>query len=242
VDFPYLAESVIDAEAAELLHAVFGGPWRDHSPVDLDAIIYDHLSPRDNLAFNDEADLPMERGEMVLGKTLPIRGKILLNRMLKYDSEPGRSRFTLAHELGHWVLHRKLFLARKEELDLFAGGRGVDEDFEFVGLKRSVFPASCKPSATAREEWQANRFAVALLIDPVVLREEFARRFSTTAIARSSREWARYGRTIRELASYLAREHFGVQAPLREVFGLSTEAMAIALESRAYVVEQETML
>lgn len=241
MQFPYLTEAEIDGEAATLIHAVFGEPWRQRSPVDLDTIVYEYLSPRENLSFNDEADLPLEGGEVVLGKTLPVRGKILLNRVLKED-EPGRGRFTLAHELGHWVLHRKLFLAQRETLDLFATPDTVDENFAFVGLNRSVFPRSCRPNAVAREEWQANRFATTLLVDPVVLREEFTVRFDAPVIARTSREWRNQGQTVRELASRIARGVVEGHPPLRSVFGLSVEAMAIALESRGYVVENMPVL
>lgn len=241
MEYPYLLESEIEGEAATLLHAVFGGPWRERTPVDLETIVYDHLSPRENLIFDDEADLPPEKGEIVLGKTLPIRGKIQLNRFLK-QGESGRRRFTLAHELGHWVLHRKLFLARREMLDLFVGTGASDTEFEFVGLNKSVFPGSCRPGAVPREEWQANRFAIGLLIDPVVLREEFEVRFGNTAIARSSREWRSRGRTVRELALLVARGFVNDRLPLRDVFGLSVEAMAIALESRGYVVESASAL
>jgi hypothetical protein len=239
--FPYLTEVEIDGEAAALIHAVFGGPWHRRSPVDLDTIVYEHLSPRENLSFNDEAYLPLENGEIVLGKTLPIRGKILLNRVLK-EEESGRARFTLAHELGHWVLHRKLFLAHRETLDLFAGTDTIDEEFAFVGLNRSVFPGSCRPEAVAREEWQANRFATALLVDPTVLREEFVARFDAPFIARSSREWRSRARTVRELASLVARGSVEGHPSLRHVFGLSIEAMAITLESRGYVVEDMPVL
>src|SRR5690348_742005 len=100
MEFPYLRESEIDKAAQGLLVAVFGQPWRERRPVDLDAIVYDHLTDTDNLVLDDEADLPPEGGEVVLGKTLPRTGRILLNRMLKGDPEPGRRRFTLAHELG----------------------------------------------------------------------------------------------------------------------------------------------
>lgn len=239
MEYPYLEEAVIEGEAAALLHAVFGGPWRDRSPVDLETIVYEHLSPMENLIFDPEAELPPENGEVVLGKTLPIRGKILLNRGLK-SGEPGRARFTLAHELGHWVLHRKLFLARRDMLDLFAGAG--DDDFEFVGLNKSTFPRSCSPRAVAREEWQANRFAVALLIDPQMLREEFQLRFGGPTIARSTQDWQRRARTLRDLASLAAKGTVNGHRPLRDVFGLSTEAMAIALESRGYVVETEAVL
>lgn len=242
MEFPYLTEASIDAEAAALVQAVFGGPWQQLKPIDLESIIYEHLSPKESLSFNDEADLPLVEGELVLGKTLPIRGKILLNRALKADLEAGRARFTLAHELGHWMLHRKLFLANRDALDLFATMQVQEEDFEFVGLSRAVFPKSCRAGAVAREEWQANRFAVALLINAEVLRNEFLSRFDVPVVARSSREWNVPRRNLRDLASELGRVSVRGHPALRDVFGLSVEAMAIALESRGYVVESAPIL
>lgn len=239
IEYPYLTEAVIEGEAAALVNAVFGGPWRERSPLDLETIVYEHLSPNENLIFDPEAKLPPENGDVVLGKTLPIRGKILLNRGLQ-AGEPGRARFTLAHEIGHWVLHRKLFLARQQTLELFAGAEV--QDFELVGLNKTTFPVSCSPRAVAREEWQANRFAVAMLIDSQLLREEFRIRFGAPVITLSSRHWQRRARTLRELSRLAARGTVDGHPPIRDVFGLSTEAMAIALESRAYVVDCETAL
>ena len=236
--FPYLTEDAVDGAAEQLLRRAFGRPWRERRPVDLDELVYEYLSPREQLSFNDEAELAPEDGEIVLGKTLPIRGQILLNRALKLDAEPGRARFTLAHEIGHWVLHRPLILAQARELDLFTGHGGISPDYALVGLNRAIFPGTCAPGAVRREEWQANRFAATLLVDPVVLREEFEARFGRPPVARATQTWRYQAGTVRELAQLLARGTVGVHPPLREVFGLSTEAMAIALESRAYVTEQ----
>ena len=239
--YPFLTEAEIETSAVALQCAAFGSPWRQPKPVDLEAIVFEHLSERENLIFKDDVELPPEGGQVVLGKTQPIAGRILLNRLLK-DGEPGRARFTLAHELGHWVLHRKLFLAKQETLDLFTGASAGNADFEFVGLNDSTFPRSCRAGAVAREEWQANRFAVALLIHSDVLREEFQLRFGEPVVALVSREGRPRARTLRGLSSQLARGAAGGHRPLREVFGLSTEAMAIALETRGYVVESAPAL
>ena len=50
------------------------------------------------------------------------------------------------------------------------------------------------------------------------------------------------GRTVRDLASHVARGSIDGRQPLRDLFGLSTEAMAIALESRGYVVDNAPMI
>src|SRR3989338_5093928 len=75
-----------------------------------------------------------------------------------YESRPGRYRFTLAHELGHAVLHRKVYKAAAfstirewkrfiEEIDL--------QDHEWL-------------------EWQAYAFAGLILVPPAPLKKKFS--------------------------------------------------------------------
>lgn len=75
-----------------------------------------------------------------------------------YESRPGRYRFTLAHELGHAVLHRKVYEAAAfstikkwkrfiEEIDL--------QDYEWL-------------------EWQGYAFAGLILVPPAPLKKKFA--------------------------------------------------------------------
>ena len=61
-------------------------------------------------------------------------------------------------------------------------------------------------------------------------------------VAWATQAWRYKAASVRALAQLLAKGMIGLHPPLREVFGLSTEAMAIALESRAYVVEQAPFL
>jgi hypothetical protein len=235
--FPWLTEAEIEASAAQLLFRTFGTSLDRSRPVELEEVVA-FLSETEQLSYDDEADLRSDDGEVVLGKTQPLRRRILLSRGLKFDPEPGRSRFTLAHELGHWVLHRPLFLAKASELSLF--DHTAEDEFEFVGLKRAIFhEGGGAPVAT--EEWQANRFAVALLIDSDVLREEFRSRFGTLVVARRSSGWRR-SETLRDHSRRLAAGSVNGGIPLRDVFGLSAEAMAVALESRGYAVEGAPMI
>ena len=63
----------------------------------------------------------------------------------------GRYHFTLAHEAGHWRLHRHLFLRRANQFNLIA--EGVDRP-EYI----------CRSSDNEPIEYQANRFASCLLM------------------------------------------------------------------------------
>lgn len=238
MNFPYLTDGAIDTAARSLLQRTFGARLDRREPVDLEEVVA-FLSETEELSYNDDAELGMEDGEIVLGKTEPLRRRILLSRALKFDPEPGRARFTLAHEIGHWVLHRPLFVAKAEELSLFEPAG--DDEFEFVGLNKAIFPDGSRREVR-REEWQANRFAVDLLIDADVLRAEFMTRFQAPVIARATQEWRYRSSDRRGHARLLASTFVDRHRPLREIFGLSTEAMAIALESRGYAVEQPPVI
>ena len=236
--YPWLEAEDIEAAAKKLLAACFGARAATWPLVDIDKLVYDHLCEHERLSFTDERDLGWENGDQVLGRMLPLAGKIEITAALKRPGESGRYRFTVAHEIGHWVLHRQLFLAEAEALDLFASS---DADACLTSLNRSVFPGF----GTGRvppEEWQANRFAVDLLIDADVLREEFVRRFDTPVVAWHTTDWAPRSASLRGHARQLAGAERRDCEPLCRVFGLSTEAMAIALEQRGYAVEEPPIL
>lgn len=49
---------------------------------------------------------PVESGQSISGLLLASRGEIWVNAS-EARQWPPRKRFTIAHELGHWILHRK---------------------------------------------------------------------------------------------------------------------------------------
>lgn len=200
-------------------------------PVDLDTIVYDHLCERDQLSIDDEADLPDEDGDEVLGKTLVREGRILINGRLKRSGDSGRFRFTLAHELGHWRLHRRCILATHEQVSLF-DGIGIHD--VITTLNRGVVGPN-----PPRHEVQANRFAATLLIDHAVLSREFAVRFGALGPSAILNPLQRL--SVRDRGRRLAGQVVGDTPSLAAVFAVSLEAMAIALESRGYLEDGPTL-
>jgi len=69
----------------------------------------------------------------------------------KFPAMLGRYHFTLAHEAGHWRLHRQLFHRKANQLSLLPNDAGRPEYI-------------CRSSDTAPIEYQANRFASCLLM------------------------------------------------------------------------------
>lgn len=104
------------------------------------------------------------RGNKIYGACVFRPATILLDQSL--DPNGPRFRFTLAHELGHLVLHRKLNLDW-DKLDI-KEGRVSDAGKNFYIPKRGP--------QTPRQwlEWQANTFASALILPRATLSEAIA--------------------------------------------------------------------
>lgn len=139
-------------DEAALMLAEYG---REHGvvtapPIPIDDIIEEHLKIaielRDLRAEYPEGDV---LGAIYFNKKLIVVDQSLVPE--DFPSMRGRYRFTLAHELGHWRLHRHLYLRRKNQ--------------------RSLVPdAENRPDHVLRsdqsdpKEVQANRFAACLLM------------------------------------------------------------------------------
>jgi hypothetical protein len=230
VRFQFLPDTQIYGAAEGLRFAALGSKASE-IPVDLDAILYEHLCELDELAVDERADLADEDGDMVLGKTIMRPGKIQINRRLLDRGERGRFRFTLAHEIAHWVLHRAQVLAAADAPSLF----GERENPCLTTLNRSVSGFRPPP-----EEVQANRFAAALLIDRRALQREIQTRFGDRGIRDVL---ANVGDlTTKERGRFIATWRGGSDLALADVFDVSVEAMAIALESRGYLNTNPTLL
>jgi len=79
---------------------------------------------------------------------------------LNTNDPPSRKRFTIAHEIGHRLLHMN-----------------TDEDTEFVDNEDSFRTAEVTDAETwdakRRLEWEANTFAGAILMNEALLREKW---------------------------------------------------------------------
>jgi hypothetical protein len=130
-------------ELRERYHAVFGG---EELPVPVESIAEDLLG----LAVEARADMP------VSGMLLPAERRILVNA-----AEPEtRRRFTIAHELGHWICQcvgaksPQPVYCRAEEI-------GVDPAAKSLEREANIFAANLvMPEAAVRAAAGENRFGV----------------------------------------------------------------------------------
>ncbi len=96
----------------------------------------------------------LEPGQSISGLLLPSRGEIWVNAG-EARQWPGRRRFTICHELGHWVLHQR------GQQSLFCRRTSIDEA-----------PADTRPPLPVTEE-EANAFAAALLMPAELVRRHY---------------------------------------------------------------------
>ena len=154
---PFLKDQDFEDEAALLLaeygkqHGAVSAP-----PVPIDEIVELHLGLR--LEFNDM--------QQIFGVD-DVHGALWVNQMrvgIDHRLDPaanpamlGRYRFTLAHEAGHWRLHRQLFKRAANQLQLLPAS---SERPEYI----------CRSSDSEPIEYQANRFASCVLMPRDLLR------------------------------------------------------------------------
>ncbi len=129
----------------------------DTLPVPVEDIADSHLG----LLVRDVEDMTaapgaptLENGQSLSGLLLPGRGEIWVDAG-EAREWPARRRFTIAHELGHWRLHREA------EQPVFCRATSID------------VPQAEERSPALSPEEQANAFAAALLMPARLIEEQY---------------------------------------------------------------------
>jgi Zn-dependent peptidase ImmA (M78 family) len=161
IKVPFLAPAQIESAARELLAKY--ARWKEEElkpPIDVDEIVEGYLE----LDF-EVTDLKEVIGiGDVLGATWFDEQRVCVDSSL--EGNEGRFAFTVAHEIGHWLLHRPILEMEKVTLPLFAGKPGEEPKPALV----------CRTQAKKQPaEWQADQFAARILMPADVVR--------TTALA-----------------------------------------------------------
>lgn len=162
----------MEAAARRVLATMPDWMWDGRPPVPVERIAEDRFGLR-VIDVADPSRVPGAPSQATTahlsGLLLPHRGEIWVHSG-ETSKWPPRRRFTIAHELGHWVLHRfsgKPAMCRATQL---AGGR-ID-----TGALPPADPAEkAKRPPLPIEEAEANAFAAALLLPATLVREEHAR-------------------------------------------------------------------
>lgn len=145
----FLTNDYIEQRAIKLLadYQRSTGIQLNSPPIPVDQIVEAHLDL--NLMYDE---IPQDDSERILAYIDPIERTICLNtlHLSLFEEVIGTEAFTLAHEAGHWELHVMKDGWHQSELPL------GDKDYGTRFL--------CRANQKDPREYQANRFAAALLM------------------------------------------------------------------------------
>lgn len=238
----YLSEDEIEKDAELLLEEhteTTGAPIK--LPVPVEEITTYHLALRLGFAnLHETLRIPMLRDQPdILGAIWVDTEAVLIDRSLDPKHNPsmaGRYRFSVAHEIGHWRLHRSYVAKDANQASLFDG---------------SPEPTVICRSSQAKEpmEWQADFFSSCLLMPRHRVHEEWGERLGRTrplflsdlqpnrrAMMRAQTKICEQGRSeARAVDDALFEE---VAKPIARHFGVSAPAMRIRLEKLGLLLRQ----
>lgn len=145
----------IESEAQHLLDRYAQSKqWVPAPPVPIEKLInfldlrQEVLDLHSHLGIADTGDLELLGAVSFKTRTIRVDSRI---DPVDYPWQEGRFNFTLAHEIGHWVLHHDEYLAQEQQGALFKTCQPSDL-------------VSRRSERSSRIEYQANRFASCLLL------------------------------------------------------------------------------
>ncbi len=151
-NIPFYNSDFIENRSNQLLNLFSPNYFEFIKPTPLLKIV-EYLKVNYNIEFNLEITLGFSQtNSRILGACNPSKRVIYIDSSLKNDIQ--KFNFTLAHELGHLSLHRKIKIVRefKDEIeepetvrDSYLSGKRLSTDSEWI-------------------EWQANYYASCLLL------------------------------------------------------------------------------
>jgi hypothetical protein len=239
MDVPYISRGMLEVQAGLLLHS-YGQEKRKTValPIPVDAILENFL--RLKFSFMDMREV--FGVEDVQGALWMESAEVGVDYNLDPDAHPrmeGRYNFTVAHEIGHWQLHRRYKLSRPAPMLPFGSGE--------IAAPTYV----CRSNTRNRAEIQANLFASSLLMPkPMVVgswRELYGDHPMTTDMLRQrgialvdGDQWMRRIPTNED--EYIQWQLESVTRPLAARFRVSLQAMRIRLEELGFLIKNALAL
>ncbi len=215
---PRISKKKIESLAAEVCR------WFDNEillvPTSVDIWkIYIKLAEKKSFVFLYEDLNPSQNENRILGKfcygTPP---RIILDQKHEESDSSMRVRFTLAHELGHFVLHRHRKIKNTEVL--------IDTEEELP--RYFITPKNNRNWV----EWQANYFAGALLIPPIPLKKKLKEIHKEMNIRRN------VGKIYLDNSASNTKDFLETLAKLVLFYNVSQTCMEIRLRQREHIIDK----
>jgi Zn-dependent peptidase ImmA (M78 family) len=238
----FLTEDEIEKDAELLLaeyNDTIGEPIK--LPVPVDEIATSHLALQLEFAdLHQTLGIPMLRDQPdILGAILIDKEVVLIDHHLDPEQNPsmvGRYRFSVAHEIGHWRLHRSYVVKDAHQASLFDGSPEPTVICRFSEAKEPI-------------EWQADFFSSCLLMPRRRVHEEWKECLGRTCplllsdlrpdgkvMMRAQSMIYERGRNEAGAVDHALFEE--VAKPIARRFGVSAQAMRVRLENLGLLLRQ----
>lgn len=238
INVKYMSEQKIERDALGLLEAYFDDLRQPiQIPILAEEILETFLGL--SLGFDDLGERLGMPDTDILGALWVDRREVLIDQSLDPYEHPemeGRYNFSVAHEVGHWRLHRQYVLEAHGQGVMFAG----DEP------KPAVICRSSQKKTPI--EWQADYFSSCLLMPRQLVLDAWSARFGSLKpfvyADVADQGWThrtkyRGPRPIQEIMLRVVEETFEPHAyafetiakEFKPMFRVSTQAMRIRLEN-----------
>ncbi len=216
---PYLKAMEIEAIAYELLEKYCPQVLRTATLTPVLDII-EKLKEKTKLKSAIE-DLGEIEGKKVLGKVSFARRTLFLDKSL-LEERKIQFRFTAAHEIGHWVLHRY------KELKLENQKLNTEELTDDEG-------SICRLDQRTPKEWierQANVFAASLIMPRNTFHDELVRSQKEIGILRN------FGIVFINDENYNRKDRTMILAILSDKFQVSKQSVEVRLNTLKLVIDE----
>jgi Zn-dependent peptidase ImmA (M78 family) len=216
---PYLKATEIEAIAYELLEKYCPQVLTTATLTPVLDII-EELKEKTKLQSAIE-DLGNIEGKKVLGKVSFKRRTLFLDKSL-LEERKIQFRFTAAHEIGHWVLHRyKQLKLENQKLNTE----------ELIDDESSI----CRLEQRTPKEWlerQANVFAASLIMPRNTFHDELVRSQKEIGILRN------FGIVFINDENYNRKDRMMILAMLSDKFQVSKQSIEVRLNTLKLVVDE----
>ncbi len=215
---PQLSSGDIEKKVEEVIE--FFGPDVLHTPCETPVLQFvDEMANRYDFSYDLSQSLGSNaHGHRVLGKFIFKPRKILVDQSL---NDNPRQKFVLGHEFGHLILHRNLLIKRENYTDIDIS----DTEHDLVTGRKILL--------TPRDwlEWQANRFANALILPRATFMKALIVVQETLEIHRN------LGRIYLDDQKYSLRDFMRTIEGLQEIYKVTPANIEIRLSDLGLLID-----
>jgi len=184
------------------------------------------------MVFND-CCIPVYDAENNKAKRISVdEGTILIDNSLLNDDQLRRGRFTLSHEVAHWLLHRQIYMMDKDQLSLF--DYLPEKKQPVIKCRTTDIECTGRKQLTSDDdwmEWQADYMASALLMPKRAFTKTVRENFKSAGIKEGYYEMGTH--PDKDLwAEVLSYE-------LADIFDVSVTAAKIRLKNLNFIREHQ---